>query len=275
MAVELQIQDGNPWWMSPDIWTVPGNDPEGAPGTPIVGQPTYLWARVTNTGRSSVTNATVRYYWANPSVGFDRNTANPIGTSNVNLAAGESAEVLCLTPWIPEYVNEGHECVLAEAFHPSLDPLPATAAFDVPTDRHVAQRNLSVVLALQGFFSFSFVIYNTQRIERRFQIRAYQGEMGDLKPLQRTMGLERLPENGKIARIAFADERCPDEKAFEKATNEKMELSIPGKGSRFLTLIGRIEGEGALVHVEQVSENRQIGGLSVLVRGDQKTDKSY
>ena len=275
MAVELQIQDGTPWWMSPDIWTVPGNDPEGAPGTPIVGQSTYLWARVTNIGRSSVTNATVRYYWANPSVGFDRNTANFIGMSNVNLAAGETADVLCLTPWVPEYVNEGHECVLAEAFHPSLDPLPATAVFDVPTDRHVAQRNLSVALALQGFFSFSFVIYNTLRNERRFQIRAYQGRMGELKSMQRTMGLERLPEEGKVARFAFVDERCPSEKAFDKAASETKELSIPAKGSRFITLIGQIEGEGALVHVGQFSDDRPIGGLSILVRNNYEGEQSY
>lgn len=43
MAVQLQIRDGDPWWMSPDIWVVPGNDPNGAPGQPIVGQDNYLW----------------------------------------------------------------------------------------------------------------------------------------------------------------------------------------------------------------------------------------
>ncbi len=79
MAVQLEIQDGNPWWLSADIWTVPGSDPEGLAGTPIAGSTCFLWARVSNTGSSDVQNAVVRFYWANPSVGFDRNTANPIG----------------------------------------------------------------------------------------------------------------------------------------------------------------------------------------------------
>ena len=35
MAVELEIRDGDPWYLSPDVWTVPGNDPEGPPGLPI------------------------------------------------------------------------------------------------------------------------------------------------------------------------------------------------------------------------------------------------
>lgn len=117
MPGQLEIIGGNPWWMSPDIWTVPGSNPEGAPGTPIAGQTCFLWARVRKYGNSRVSNATVRYYWANLAVGFDRNTAHLIGASNVNLTPGEMAKVLCLTPWISEFVNDGHECVLAEAFH--------------------------------------------------------------------------------------------------------------------------------------------------------------
>ena len=128
MAVELEIRDGTPWWASPDIWTVP-DEPEGLPGSPVAGQPCYLWARVRNRGDSAVQNATVRYYWANPNVGFDRTTATLVGTSFVSLAAGEMQDVLCLTPWIPVFVNGGHECVLAEAFHPALDPLPDTSDF--------------------------------------------------------------------------------------------------------------------------------------------------
>ena len=74
MAIELEIPDGDPWYLSPNLWTVPGNDPEGPVGMPIAGRPCYVWARVTNRGRTSVTNATVRFYWANPAVGFDRTT---------------------------------------------------------------------------------------------------------------------------------------------------------------------------------------------------------
>ena len=97
MTVQLEIEDGNPsWYLSHDISTVPGDDPEGTPGIPIVGNNCYLWARVHNKGTTPVSNAMVRFYWANPSVGFDRNTANSIGTAFVSLDAFETGEVSVL-----------------------------------------------------------------------------------------------------------------------------------------------------------------------------------
>ena len=33
MTIQLEIRDGNPdWWLSPDIWVVPGADPAAPPG---------------------------------------------------------------------------------------------------------------------------------------------------------------------------------------------------------------------------------------------------
>ena len=69
MSVSLEIPHGTPWWESMAIWTVPGDDPLGPPGLPIAGQPTYVWARVLNTGNTPVQNARVDFYWANPGVG--------------------------------------------------------------------------------------------------------------------------------------------------------------------------------------------------------------
>ena len=44
--VLLEIEDGDPWYLSPNVWTVPGTNPEGPPGLPIAGKPAYLWARL-------------------------------------------------------------------------------------------------------------------------------------------------------------------------------------------------------------------------------------
>ena len=96
MAIELEIRDGNPWWMSPDLWVVPGSDPTGPPGTPVAGDMAYLWAQVRNIGESRVENVTVRFYWANPAVGVDRTTANFVGSANVTLDGGQVSDVLCL-----------------------------------------------------------------------------------------------------------------------------------------------------------------------------------
>lgn len=275
MSVELEIHDGSPWWLSPDIWTVPGNDPEGTPGLPIVGQPCYVWARVTNNGTDAVQNATVRFYWANPSVGFDRNTANHIGTANVSLDAGETQEVLCLIPWMPTFVNNGHECVLAEAFHSTYDPLPASPDFNVPTDRHVAQRNLSVLMMDMQMkkFSMSFEIHNTERLARTFSIKVKQGELAELQPLLKSLGHELPKGRGKVENVGFV--ATPDVCDTDEKPQPKVDRIEVGPGARQgLSIVGELDGEAALVHVVQEADGKEVGGLSILVvRGKAQTQK--
>lgn len=277
MSVELEIQDGSPWYLSTDIWTVPGSDPEGAPGMPIVGETCYLWARVHNNGTSAVNNAQVRFYWANPAVGFDRNTANLVGTSNVSLEADEVRDVLCLTPWVPEYVNDGHECVLAEAFHDPADPLPASPDFNVPTDRHVAQRNLDVVMAMRSMmFSASFSVCNSWRTDRAFRIYAKPGRIEELKPLAEKFGRGELPlrAKGSVEDLGFVDQPCPDEADIARRKKPAIEgFKVKGNVCSGLTLVGKLKGEAALVHVVQEYEGKEVGGLSVLVLSPKNQDK--
>lgn len=270
MSVQLEIQDGSPWYLSPDIWTVPGSDPTGTPGVPIVGDTCYMWARVRNNGSTQANNAQVRFYWANPSVGFDRNTANYIGSSNVSLAPGEAREVLCLTPWVPVFVNGGHECVLAEAFHPTADPLPASPAFNVPTDRHVAQRNLDVVFAAKInnlMFSAAFSVCNSSRKDRAFRITAKPGRLEELKPLVEHLRREKLPLDaaGKIKNLGFVTQPCPDEHDRKDAKPVIEGFQVKGTACSGLSLVGQLEGDAALVHVIQEVDGKEVGGLSVLV----------
>lgn len=265
MAVELEIRDGVPWWMSADVWIVPGHDPQGAPGMPVAGQPNYLWAHVSNNGTSSVTNATVRFYWADPSTGFDRTTANRIGVAFVNLAPGEGADVLCLTPWVPVFVNQGHECVLAEAYHETLDPLPLTPTFNVPTDRHVAQRNLQVVVAVQGFFHLPVTIYNTSRQARTFQLKAFQGRVKDLHVLQPRLGF-KLPEtDGKLEKVGFVNSICPRAEELAGMAAEGITLEVPGHSAVAKTLVGKQSGQATVVHLAHYVDREQVGGLTLLV----------
>lgn len=262
MAIELEIQDGNPWYLSPNIWT---GDINGNPSMPIAGTSTYLWARVRNNGNTAAQNATVRFYWANPATGFDRTTANLVGSSFVTLNGGETKDVLCLTAWVPTYVNGGHECILAEAFHAS-DPLPPGDAFNVPNDRHVAQRNISVALAAAGKFHFAFEIHNPSRKERVFTIRATQGDLAQLEPLREHFG-KRFPKvrAGKAAKLGFTTSPCPTSREIEQAAPALDNLVVPAGGRGGATLVGRLEGPGALIHVVQSADGREVGGLSVLV----------
>lgn len=265
MAVTLEIQDGSPWYLSTDVWTVPGDDPLGPPGMPLVGSPCYLWARVHNNGSNAVTNATVRFYWANPNVGFDRTTANLIGSAFVSLGASPDVqEVLCLTPWVPVFVNGGHECVLAEAFH-SVDPLPPGPAFNVPTDRHVAQRNLQVVLAAQRQFHFAFEVHNPSRQKRTFSISAERGKLRQIRNFGPLLGRQfQIPEqDGEIHNVGFVAKACPD--GQEQPVPSIKKLILPPFGRTGFSLVGQLEGDGAVIHVQQKVDDQIVGGLAVLV----------
>jgi hypothetical protein len=264
-VLSLTIEDGNPWYLSPNIWTVPGSDPLGAEGLPVAGRPCYLWARVRNLGNARAENATVRFYWANPSVGVTRSTATLVGSSFVTLDPGDTGDVLCLMPWVPAWVNQGHECVLAEAFHP-LDPVPTTVDFAVPTDRHVAQRNLSVLQVAQQMFSMQMEVHNPAPARRRFRLLVRPGEKEQLRPFARLM--ERMGatprEDGALARVGFTNQVCPDEAAAERA-EDKIELEL-GPGERTgVTVVGALKGESAVIHVTQEDGETVTGGLAVLI----------
>jgi hypothetical protein len=265
MGVSLNIPHGTPWWESTTIWTVSGTDPSGAQGPPVTGEPCYVWTHVLNTGNTPVQNATVNFYWANPSVGFDRTTATSIGTSFVSLGAADESDVLCLTAWIPAFVNGGHECLLVEAFHPSLDPLPSGNAFNAATDRHAAQRNLSV-LAMTGskMFSFPFEIHNPVRIEREFMIRVRAAVGEELHTTAKRMGLKSSKREGKLAELSFAYEPCPGTEGHTTKRHETR-VKVGPYARRGLTIVGRIEGEAVLLYIEQLHGDRVVGGLSVLV----------
>jgi hypothetical protein len=266
MSVELEIRDGNPWWLSPDIWTVPGDDPEGPAGTPTVGVPAYLWANVRNGGTTDVGNATVRFYWANPNAGFDRNSANLIGSAFVSLNAGQAQDVLCLTPWIPAFVNGGHECVLAEAFHTS-DPLTTGINFEVTTDRHVAQRNLNVVMASMRRFALNFEVHNRARKPADFRIDVAHGELHELKALMPRYGhaFENL-KPGKVSSWHLSDQPAACDRVADKArTDYASALRLEGHQRRGLSLAGEIDGGAALLHIRQFYGKQLVGGLSVLI----------
>ena len=265
-TVALSIDDGDPWYLSPNLWAVPGENPEGTAGQPIAGQPAYLWARVSNKGTNRIENATVRYYWANPSVGFDRTTANLVGLSFVSLDPGQTEDVLCITPWVPVLLNNGHECILAEAFHASADPLPTTPSFNVQVDRHVAQRNLAILMATSGSFFFAFTAHNSSRKSQTFTLKAQQADIGQItKVLPRIAPQLVLPQEARISNLGFVLPGCPTTEDLKSAT-PTMHVQLPPRGQAGYTLVGHLGSGGALVHVTQENEAKEtLGGLSVLV----------
>lgn len=269
MSVQLEIADGNPWWLSFDIWTVPGEDPDAPEGPATVGTPCYVWARVRNTGTSRIENATVRFYWANPNVGFNRQTATPIGTAYVSLnGGGDTQNVLCLTPWVPAFVNGGHECLLVEAFHPSLDPLPLTPEFNAATDRHVAQRNLTVLTA-QGdsMFRIPFEVRNPTAREQAYALSVRLADEDQISRVAKNLRRRDLTRSsGKDTRLGLSIEHTPNWCATASKGEPHLErVLVPAGGSVGVLLVGKVGAKPSLVHVVQQLGDKEVGGTSFLL----------
>lgn len=269
MAVQLEIQDGVPnWWLSPNIWTTADNNPSPSPSIqPLVGHSYNVWARVRNNGSSPVKDAQVYFYWANPGVGFDRNSATLIGSSNVPfIAPGQTIDVKCTTLWTPIVENGGHECLLVEVFHPSADPLPATVTFNTPTDRHVAQRNLCVIIVKKITF-VEIMATNRSHKEHAFRIYSKPGKLEELKPLEKHFSSIKIPfqAKGKIEHAGFVMGHNPNQQTRTAAKPVIESFPVKGNATKSLSFVGQLNGEAALVHILQEIDGKIIGGLSILM----------
>lgn len=271
MPIELWIDDGSPWYLSPDIWIVPNDDPNETPGQPVENISAYVWTRVHNRGTTAVTGATVNYYWADPSTVITRSSAHLIGFSAVSLMPGETREVLCITPWMPQFINNGHECLLTEVFHPSDPLLPHTPSdpFQVPSDRHIAQRNISVigVQADKRILVYPFLIANTERFHsKKMTLRVRQAPFELLKPLQKSLGLRAIPKEAIDVPFGLQPYRCGQE-PYDTKERELVVALDPGKQLGFALSLPNPklkDTEGALFLIEQLVNDEIVGGVATL-----------
>lgn len=139
------LAGGTVFWESPDVWV------EGSLGInqPVPGEPSNVFARVSNFGQEDATGVLVKFWWADPSLAITEASAHLIGIGSVAVVPSlGTVTVPCPTPWTPVVENGGHECLLAEAEIPGLDPL--SAPMDPVDDRHVGQKNEQLVLVPKG-----------------------------------------------------------------------------------------------------------------------------
>jgi hypothetical protein len=273
MGVELFIHDGTPWYLSPDVWVVPGSDPFASPGQPIAGQRAFLWARVRNDGSTPVTNASVRLSWAIPTSSIRRQDAHQIGVSAVALEPEETKEVLCLTPWIAPDVNNGHVCLLVEAFAPA-DSLDERLPLDPIGDRRVAQRNITVLRVAPHIQRFhqSFLAGAGRGAPTTVVVRRRSPE--ELTPeLLRGLGLGPgpPPQADVGVRVGVGPHR-PGE-PVEPTGEERFELDGDGV-PRPLALVAELdrpldEGSAVLLVAEEVEgpDEQVVGGVALLALG--------
>ncbi len=175
------------FWESPDIWTAVG-DPATTPEIPPthggvlpVGQPNTVYAHVWNLGRAPLTGVVVAFYWFNPSLAIDGSHANLIGMTRVDLGPRNSPLchklVKCPKAWVPVMENGGHECLVVKVWGFG-DTVPDTQ-WHPWQDRHVGQRNVSVVQTLPDMQKIISLIRLDMKAETRFELTQVGAEAHD------------------------------------------------------------------------------------------------
>lgn len=170
------------FWESPDI-VIEG--PSGDPDVATPGVNNKVKVHIWNLGLADCWSAHVDLYWCDPSVGITPSVANAIGSKVIPIASGQHSIVTF--DWTPVLLNGGHECLVVQVYDPVADPL--VAPFNPVQDRHVGQRNVSVVqLAANQTLNFNVFSQNLSftTSESVIELQKIEGEA--LKVLALSMG---------------------------------------------------------------------------------------
>lgn len=277
MSAQLLIRDGAPlWWTSTDLWVVPGSDPNGPPGSPVAGQPAYLWAHVANLGNAPAYGSRVDFYWANPAAQVAVGVATPIGSAYADLLPEPAGQdVLCLVPWLPVIVNGGHECLLAVVHgpgdsNPLPDPLPHGYLFDPPAHEQIAQANLTVLAAAKLAQARSIAVYAPAREAKRVRLTVEYGAALGERQLEllglRERKLRPAPMPCVAVRLSL-EPLCGGDAAGGHGHNLEVELGRGGAALVYVALdAARLEpGHYQLVHIVEYCGSRVLGGVSYVV----------
>jgi hypothetical protein len=274
MTPYLEIEDGNPIWLSHDIWLVPGDDPEGPPGAPVRGRTNFAWIRAHNKGQTQLDGVRIEVFWADPSTTVLRSTANLIGHAFVDLAPGTTAEVLVLTPWVPMPGHPAHVCLLAQALHP-LDPLPnpLPADFQVATHRQVAQRNVTVVSLMGSMAILPITLGIPARSSRgKFALSIQRDDKGLSPRTLATLGLGnlKLAMPGVVEAVFVPQFICERQEGrhrieLDLAPGELRAVHVQFEAKK------TFEGYAALHVVEEV-DGKPVGGVTYILTSDRKSN---
>lgn len=271
----LVVHDGLLWFISGDIWVVPGASAAGVPSPPTAGSSNWVWARVWNDGKAPIYNATVNFYWADPTTAVTRATAKLIGTAYVNVPAQSYITVSCPNTWTPAAGSAAHLCLVVEAFDPIIDPLlsPTGNSFNVIADRHVAQRNVIVVAAdASEGTSVDFEVVNPD-LEQSQLLTIGVDAMDDhtLSGLSQSLGWPAGQGRSLAATHAEVFRRVDDPEAGEVFEEPCSELSLgPGERSAMtvrITPTADDRGKRAVAVVQRMGEEEH-GGLVVVVTNE-------
>jgi hypothetical protein len=153
------LASGLAWWQSPDIVIVQPGGARG--GDAVANAENHVEVTVTNAGGIIANDAFVDVFFGDPSTVMTPATTSILGGTYVTVPAIGTATVSF--SWTPTAMDAGHRCLIARVslvIPPDTYADPAT--FNVPGDRHVAQRNIHVLAmaAAMKSMSFSFRVAN-------------------------------------------------------------------------------------------------------------------
>ncbi len=143
----------NPSWAPPCIWVeqcTQGNQSGSIVVQPQTGQRYQIVAEVDNLGLATSYFTYVEFYWIDPSPSEpSESRIQIIGRPKMVTVPAGGRIIVRSDPWIPQYINEGHECIIVRTYDPLLDPVDFNQYSQV-VDRHVGQRNVSVIQSVAG-----------------------------------------------------------------------------------------------------------------------------
>jgi hypothetical protein len=190
------------------------------------------------------------------------------------LNAGETKEVLCLTPWVPVIVNDGHECVVAEAVTP-YDPLPKPLSdeFDPPTYHQIAQLNLHVLElnAMMGFMVFPIQLSAPLRIPKDVIITVENVQFDEEREKEffRQIGLKKIPKfNDKLVEFGISQNGdCNYSKEVIGECLLKMKIEGGNSAGVYLHLKqnGKTKPGYQLINVVETFNEKVQGGNTFLI----------
>lgn len=177
-----------PFWESPDIWTAAG-DPSTSPDVPathggvvVAGTPNTLYAHVWNLGFAPLVGIRIEFYWCNPSLGIDGAHAQLVGAARCELSGRGMASshklIKCPAAWVPIMENGGHECLVIRVSGVG-DPI-GNNGWQPWLNRHVAQRNISVVAGGDSSQNLVSSLNLTRRRDSRLQLIQLGPQEGEL-----------------------------------------------------------------------------------------------
>lgn len=164
----VPLPGGMAFWVSPDIMIVKPGGAVGGEAVPL--QQNQVRITVWNGGGIPAVDAYVDAFVADPSTVITPATAKPVGGDYVTVQGYNSTTVDL--PWTPDATDAGHRCIIARV---SLIAPPDTytnpAIFDVIGDRHVAQRNISVLSVPAGQTQTFRFLMQPLRMERTVPVQ--------------------------------------------------------------------------------------------------------